>query len=94
MKIEFQNSVKNWVFCAFYQTSNRLDKPLVVVVVVVVVGGGGVCVRVGGIVWNTLKGGRNRKDGGETKILKGGQVAWRGGCFNKVGGWNYLNSAF
>ena len=41
MKIEFQNSVKNWVFCAFYQTSNRLDKPLVVVVVVGGGGGGG-----------------------------------------------------
>ena len=48
---------------------------------------GGGCVRVGGTVKNTLKGGGTEKRGGKTKILKrrGGQVGSRGGCFKKGG---------
>ena len=42
---------------------------------------GVVCVRVGD--WNTLKGGRLEKSGGETKILKGGQAGSRGVCLIK-----------
>ena len=43
---------------------------------------GGGYVKVGGTVWNTLKGGGTEKRGGETKILKRGKAGSRGGCFN------------
>ena len=43
-------------------------------------------VRVGGTVWNTLKGGGTEKSGEDTKILKRrGQAGSRGGCLKKEG---------
>ena len=42
--------------------------------------------RVGGTVWNTLKGGGTEKSEEETKILKRrGQAGSRGGCLKKEG---------
>ena len=47
-------------------------------------GGEVVCIRVGGTLWNTVKGCGIEKRGGETKILKcGGQAESRGGFFKK-----------
>ena len=46
----------------------------------------GGCVRVGGTVWNSLKGGGTEKRKGEAKILKsGGQAGLRCGCLKKRG---------
>ena len=53
---------------------------------------GGGYVKVGGTVWNTLKGGGTEKMGGETKILKRGKAGSRGGCFKKRGAWNRLTN--
>ena len=45
-----------------------------------------ICMRVGGTVQNTLKGGGTEKRGGDRKILKyGRQAGSRGGCLKKEG---------
>ena len=47
-------------------------------------GGEVVCIRVGGTVWNNVKGCGIEKRGGKTKILKcGGQAGSRGSFFKK-----------
>ena len=45
----------------------------------------GGCMRVGGTVLNTLKGGGTEKRGGETDSKKGVQGGSRGGCLKKGG---------
>ena len=49
---------------------------------------GGICVRVGGNVENTLKGGETEQRGGDTKILKkgGGGASWVKGWVPEKGG--------
>ena len=44
------------------------------------------CMRVGGTVWNTLKGGGKEKKGGKTKILKRRKAGSRGRGLKRGGG--------
>ena len=49
------------------------------------------CVRIGGIVWNTWKGGGTEEEGRRNKDFKkvgggGGGVGLRGGCLKRGGG--------
>ena len=43
------------------------------------------CMRLGGTVENTLKGGGTEKRGGKQRFLKGRQAGSRGGCLKKEG---------
>ena len=51
--------------------------------------GGSLC-KGGGIVWNCLKRGWNRKEGSGSKNVKKGRKAWLRSGFHKTGGWNPL----
>ena len=50
------------------------------------------CMRVEGIVWNTLKGRETEKRGGETDFIKEGKQGQGVGALKKGGGWNLLTN--